>query len=84
MLATTEDKNVIISPQSDGTLTHQVYRKKIYTDQYLHVHSHHHRVQKSLILKTRVTQAIQSYNSHLLEKEKSHLSRTHVANDYRS
>jgi hypothetical protein len=41
---------VFVSREPYGTLTHQVYRKKIHIDRYLYAHSHHHPTQKSIIL----------------------------------
>jgi hypothetical protein len=37
-----------------------------------------------IVLKTLFTQAIQSYDPHFFEKEKSHLTNAHVANGYHS
>ena len=34
--------DVLVFKKADGTLGHQVYRKPIYTDRYLHAESHHH------------------------------------------
>ena len=34
--------DVLISRKEDGTLGHQVYKKKAHTDSYLHADSYHH------------------------------------------
>jgi hypothetical protein len=34
--------DVLISIKEDGTLGHQVYRKKTHIDSYLHANSYHH------------------------------------------
>ena len=34
--------DVLITNNPDGSLSHHVYRKKMYTDIYLHAESHHH------------------------------------------
>jgi hypothetical protein len=74
--------DVLISQLPDGSLTHQVYRKNMHTDRYLHAHSHHHPTQKSVVLKTLVTHAIQISTPQFLEKEKSHLTQALKANGY--
>jgi hypothetical protein len=50
--------DVLISHLPDGSLTHQVFRKKTHTDRYLHAKSHHHPTQKSTVLKTLITRSI--------------------------
>jgi hypothetical protein len=49
--------DVLVSRQSNGTLTHQFYRKNTLTDRYIHAQSHHHPAQKYVSLKTLVTLA---------------------------
>jgi hypothetical protein len=74
--------DVLISRQSDDTHTHQVYRKKTYTDIFLHAHSHYHPIQKYVILKTMVARAIRIFAPHFLEKEKFHLTKALMAIGY--
>ena len=38
--------DVLITKRNEGTLGHQVYRKKTHTDRYLHADSHHLPTQK--------------------------------------
>jgi len=38
--------DVLITKKADNTLNHQVYRKPIHTDRYLHAESYHHPAQK--------------------------------------
>jgi hypothetical protein len=71
-----------ISHLSDGSLTHQVHKKKTHIDQYLHTRSHHYLSQKYVVLKTLVTRAIQISAPQFLEKEKAHLNKALVANGY--
>ena len=60
--------DVLVSFQTYGTLTHQVYRKNTHTKSYLNYNSHHHPTQKSIVLKTMVTQAIGIFAPQFLEK----------------
>jgi hypothetical protein len=55
---------------SNGFLNCQVYRKKTHSDIYLHVDSHHHPAQKSIVLKTLITGAIRISAPQFFEKEK--------------
>ena len=50
--------DVLITKNKDGSLAHQVYRKKTHTDRYLHATSHHHPSQKLGILNTLAIRAI--------------------------
>jgi hypothetical protein len=61
--------DVLISHQSDGTLTHQVYRKKSQAYHYLHVQSQHHPTQKCIVLKNLIAHAIRNFAPQFLEKE---------------
>jgi hypothetical protein len=38
--------DILIYKKNDGSLSHQVYRKKTHTNRYLHIDSHHHLAQK--------------------------------------
>ena len=49
---------VLITKREDGSLSHQVYRKKTHTDRYVHASSHHHPSQKMGILHTLATRAV--------------------------
>ena len=42
--------SIIICKNNDGSLSHQVFRKKTHTEQYLHASSHHFPAQKLGIL----------------------------------
>ena len=44
--------DVLITKNEYGSLAHQVYRKKMHTDRYLHATSHHHPSQKLGTLNT--------------------------------
>ena len=50
--------DVLITKNEYGSLAHQVYRKKMHTDRYLHATSHHHPSQKLGILNTLAIRAI--------------------------
>ena len=47
--------NVHITKNDDGSLAHQVYRKKRHTCKYIHVDSHHHPAQNIGVLNTLAT-----------------------------
>jgi hypothetical protein len=74
--------DVLISRLPNDSLTHQLYWKKTDTDTYLHAQSHHHPAKKYVVLKTLVTQAIRISDPQVLEKEKSHLTKSLVSNGY--
>ena len=50
--------DVVISKNDNGSISHQVYRKKTHSDRYLHSNSHHLPTQKTGVLNTLVTGAI--------------------------
>ena len=64
--------DVLITKNEDGSLAHQVYRKKMHTDTCLHATSHHHPSQKLGILNTLSIRAIRIF-------EKEHLDEEHLA-----
>ncbi|XP_018353098.1 PREDICTED: uncharacterized protein LOC108754932 [Trachymyrmex septentrionalis] len=47
--------DVLVSKKADGTLDHQMYRKPIHTDRYLHAESHHHPSQKQSAINSLTT-----------------------------
>jgi hypothetical protein len=47
--------DVLVYHPPNGSLTHQVYRKKTHTNIYLHAQSHHYPAQKFDVLKIPVT-----------------------------
>jgi hypothetical protein len=72
----------IISHLHNGSISHQVYRKKTHTDRYLNAISNHHPTKKSIVLKNLVTQATCIYSPQFLSKEKAHITKTLLANGY--
>ena len=44
--------DVLVTIKEDGTLGHQVFKKKTHTDSYLHAESYHHPAQKFGVLNT--------------------------------
>jgi len=44
--------DVLVTKKADNTLGHQVNRKPIHTDRYLHAESHHHPAQKQSAINT--------------------------------
>jgi hypothetical protein len=75
--------DVLTMKKQDGSLAHQVYRKKTHTDRYLHVESHHHPAQKTRIISTLVTCAIRISDKNHLEQEFNHLRRALLNNGYK-
>ena len=60
--------DILISKRNDGTLSHQVHRKKTHTDRYLHAKSHHHLAQKIGVINTLVTQAMRLSDEEHIEQ----------------
>jgi hypothetical protein len=74
--------DILISKKNNGVLSHQVYRKKTHTDQYLHANSHHHPAQKFGVINTLVTQAIRIFDVEHTEQELKHLEDMFKRNGY--
>jgi len=74
--------DVLISHLPDGSLSHQVYRKKTYTDRYLNANSHHDPTQKSIILKTLITRSLCISTPQFVAEEKAHLTKSLMSNGY--
>ena len=74
--------DVLISRNDEGSFTHQVFRKKTHTEQYLHASSHHFPAHKSGVLSTLATRAFRIADEHHLEDEKSHLLKVFLNNGY--
>jgi len=66
--------DVLINRKEDGTLGHQVYRKKTHTDSYLHADSYHHPSQKFGILNTLAVRAFRISDPDHLKDEIDHLT----------
>lgn len=76
--------DVLVSRNKDGFLSHQVYRKKTHTDQYLNARSHHHPSQKLGVLNTLVVIALWISDQNHLEQEQNHLKNALKNNGYSS
>ena len=58
--------DILISINDDGSFSHQVFRKKTHTEQYLHAGSHHFPAKKLGVLNSLATRALRiSDESHL-------------------
>jgi hypothetical protein len=66
--------DVLISRKEDGTLGHQVYRKKTHIDSYLHANSYHHPSQKSGVLNILAVRALTISDPDHLNQEIEHLT----------
>ena len=66
--------DVLVTRKEDGTLGHQVFRKKTHTDSYLQAESYHHPAQKFGVLNTLSIRALRISNKEHLEEEISHLT----------
>jgi hypothetical protein len=75
--------DVKVTKRLDGSLAHQVYRKKTHTEQYLHVESHHHPAQKLGVLNTLATRAFRISDDEHLDEEKNHLLKVFKDNGYK-
>jgi len=65
--------DVCLTKKLDGSLAHQVCRKKTHIEQYLHAEFHHHSAQNLGVLNTLATKALRISDEDHLEEEKSHL-----------
>lgn len=74
--------DILISKNSDGSLSHRVFWKKTHTEQYFHASSHHFRAQKLGVLNTLATRALRISDKKSFKKEKSHLLNVFVENGY--
>jgi hypothetical protein len=72
--------DVLISCLPNGSISHQVYRKKTYIERYLNVSSHHHPTQNFIFLKTMITRAICIFTPQFLAEEKTHLTKALLSN----
>lgn len=59
--------------ETDGSLGHQVYRKKTHIKQYLHANSHHHPSQKVGVINTLTTHALKISNNEHFDQAKRQL-----------
>jgi hypothetical protein len=75
--------DVKVTKRPDGSLSHQVYRKKNHTEQYLHVDSHHHPSQKLGVLNTLATRAFRISDDEHLEEERNHFLNVFKDNGYK-
>jgi len=66
--------DVLVTRKEDGTMGHQVFRKKTHTDSYFHVESYHHPTQNFGVLNTLVVRALRISDEEHLEDEISHLT----------
>ena len=74
--------DVLISRNGDGSFSHQVFRKKTHTEQYLHASSHHFPSQKLGVLSTLATRAFIISDEQHFKDEKAHLLKVFNKNGY--
>ena len=74
--------DVLITKKTDGSLSHQVYRKKTHTNRYLHAESHHHPSQKSGIINTLATRAWRVSDTDHIKEELKQLRKSFINNGY--
>ena len=74
--------DVLITKKTDGSLSHQVYRKKTHTNRYLHADSHHYPSQKSGIINTLATRAWRVLDADHIKEELKHLRTSFINNGY--
>ena len=76
--------DVLMSRKEDGSISHQVYRKKTHTDRYLHANSHHFPPQKVVVINTLVTRALRISDKEHIKEEMDHLAKVFKNNGYSS
>lgn len=74
--------DVLLMKESNGELSHTVYRKATNTNRYLHADSHHHPSQKRSTLNSLVTRARRLADTKHLPAELIHLKETFLQNGY--
>ena len=74
--------DVPITKKEDGSLAHQVYRKKTHTDKYIHADSHHHPAQKIGVLNTLATRSKRISDATHLDQELEHLTKVFIKKLY--
>jgi hypothetical protein len=74
--------DVRITKKGDGSFGHEVYRKPMHMDRYLHVDSHHFPSQKLGVLNTLVTQALRIFDEEHVELVLNHLADAFKRNGY--
>ena len=68
--------DVLTTKKQDGSLSHQVYKKKTHMDRYLHAESHHHPSQNIGIIKTLAIRSLIICDKDQLEGEFENLKRS--------
>ena len=74
--------DILLSRKEDGSLAHQVYRKKAHTDKYIQSDSHHHPAQKIDIINNLTVRAKRIYDLAHLDLELEHLVKVLKNNGY--
>ena len=74
--------DVLVSRNSDGSISHQVFRKKTHIDRYLHANSHHFPPQKVGVINTLVTRALRILDREHIKEEIDHLEKVFEENGY--
>jgi len=64
---------VCITKSQDGSLVHQVFKKRTYMDQYMHVKTLHHIPQKLVVVNTLSIKALGIYEHYHLQHEKNNV-----------
>lgn len=65
--------DVLITKQEVGSGSHQIFRKRTHTKQYLHANSYHHSTQKFGVLNSLATRALRISDDLHMNDEKTHL-----------
>lgn len=75
--------DILISRNHDGSISHQVYRKKTRTEKYLHANSHHHQTQKLGVLNSLETRVVRILDHDHFEQDKNPLMGAFEKNGYK-
>ena len=76
--------DVLISMKEDGSIAHQVFRKKTHTEKYLHANSHHFPSQNFGIISTLATRAHRISDIDHIDQELEHLHQVFKMDGYDS
>lgn len=75
--------DILITRNDDGLISHQVYRKKTHTEQYLHASSHHHPTHKLGVLNVLAIRALRIFDKEHLEEEIEQLTKVFLKEGYK-
>ncbi|XP_015439279.1 PREDICTED: uncharacterized protein LOC107194204 [Dufourea novaeangliae] len=74
--------DVLVTRKPDGSLGHQVYRKPIRTNRYIHASSHHHPARRNSVISSLIYRVISISEKEHLPQELNHIRNTLQQNGF--